>query len=164
MKGKRWAAAVLSAVIAMTAAVFAFLPGKAGAETTDGWILCQPDSFVNVREWPRKTSRKTGFLELGEQIRTDGETKNGFLHIVRCTTESGDGWVSCGYVVSDQPQVETCRAWIDSAGRVACRRATNGERRKWLHGGDELTLYACSAEWSVTSEGFVRTEYLIAER
>ena len=163
MKRKRSAVTARIAVIAMTA-ILAFLPGCAPAETADGWILCQPDSFVNVREWPRKTSRKTGFLELGEQIRTDGETKNGFLHIIGCTTESGDGWVSCGYVVGDQPQVETCRAWIDSTGRVACRRATNGERRKWLHGGDELTLYACSAEWSVTSEGFVRTEYLIAER
>lgn len=129
----------------------------------EGWIMCQPDSFVNIRESPGKGGRVVGYLELGDAIQTDGH-RNGYTHVTGISTESGEGWVASGYIVTDAPQVETVDAWIDADGRVACRRAIGGNRRKWLHAGDALTLYASSAEWSITSEGFVRTQYILAER
>ena len=129
----------------------------------DGWIMCQPDSYVNVRETPGKAGKVSGYLQLGDVIQTDGH-RNGYTHVTGIGTEDGEGWVASGYIVTDAPQIETVEAWIDADGRVACRRAIGGNRRKWLHRGDALTLYASSAEWSVTSEGFVRTQYILAER
>lgn len=129
----------------------------------EGWIMCQPDSYVNIRESPGKGGRVSGYLELGDAVQTDGH-RNGYTHVTGISSESGEGWVASGYIVTDEPQVETVDAWIDAEGRVACRRAIGGNRRKWLHAGDELTLYASSAEWSITSEGFVKTQYILAER
>lgn len=127
------------------------------------FIMCQPDSFVNVREAPRSGSHIIGYLELGEKITSDGQKKSGFIHAVDLHTESGEGWISIGYLVDDKPQIETSKAWIESKGRVACRRAIGGDRRSWLKNGDELVLYASSAEWSVTDKGFIKTEFIISE-
>lgn len=135
--------------------------GKVLAE--DAWIMCQPDSFVNVRESPGKGGRVVGYLELGDAVQT-GRNRNGYTHVTGISNESGEGWVASGYIVTDAPQVETVAAKVDANGRVACRRAIGGNRRKWLHAGDDLTLYASSAEWSITSEGFVKTQYILAER
>lgn len=132
------------------------------ARGEDCWAMCQPDSWVNIRESPGR-SRVIGYLQLGDQVNA-GRTKNGYTHIRGSYTDSGEGWVASGYLVDDEPQIETVRAWVDAEGRVACRRSIGGGRRKWLHGGDELVLYASSAEWSVTSEGFVKTELILAER
>lgn len=129
----------------------------------EGWIMCQPDSFVNIRESPGKGGRVVGYLELGDAIQTGGH-RNGYTHVTGISNESGEGWVASGYIVTDAPQVETVAAKVDADGRVACRRAIGGNRRKWLHAGDALTLYASSAEWSITSEGFVKTQYILAER
>ena len=129
----------------------------------EGWIMCQPDSYVNVRETPGKAGKVSGYLQLGDAIQTDGH-RNGYTHVTGIGTEDGEGWVAGGYIVTDAPQIETVAAKVDADGRVACRRAIGGNRRKWLHAGDQLTLYASSAEWSITSEGFVRTQYILAER
>lgn len=128
------------------------------------FVICNPDSFVNVRDAPKKGSQITGTLWIGDKVTADGHKRNGYQHVTGLTTESGDGWVYGGYLVADQPQVETVKAWVDAKGRVACRRGVNGERTRWLKSGQELTLYASSAEWSVTDKGFVQTEYILAER
>ena len=133
------------------------------AVAEQGWILCQPDSFVYIRQSPGKGREPAGYLMLGDKVVT-GAHRNGYTYVTGLSTESGDGWVASGYIVTDQPQIETVRAWIDSQGRVACRRAIGGDRRKWLRDGDQITLYASSAQWSITSEGFIQTEYILAER
>ena len=149
-------AAILAILIATTATI-----GRATAG--DGWIMCQPDSFVNIRETPGKGGRVIGHLQLGDAVQT-GSRKKGYTHIEGSYTETGDGWVASGYIVDNEPQIETVKAWVDAEGRVACRRSIGGDKRKWLKNGQELILYASSASWSVTSEGFVRTEYILAER
>lgn len=146
------------------AGVFLLMVSLFGKALGEGWIMCQPDSYVNIRETPGNRGAVIGYLELGDSVETDGQNRNGYTHIIHASTESGEGWVASGYLVQDRPQIETVTAWVDAAGRVACRRAIGGNRRKWLHHGDQLTLYASSAEWSITSEGFIRTEYVLAER
>lgn len=136
--------------------------GKVLAE--DAWIMCQPDSYVNVRAAPGKGGRVIGYLELGDGMQTDGKTAHGYAHVTGISTESGEGWVASGYIVTDAPQIETVAAKVDADGRVACRRSAGGDLRRWLDNGQELILYASSAIWSVTSEGFIRTEYILAER
>ena len=134
-------------------------PLSAFAEESELFIICQPDSFVNVREHPKMRASVSGFLEFGQKVVSDGKKRNGFVHCI-ISNESGEGWVYGGYLVSDQPVIQQSRAQISGEGRVACRRAVNGQRRKWLHNGDAVTVYAYSEEWSVTDEGFIKMRYL----
>ena len=121
------------------------------------YVLCQPDSFVNVRAFPRKGAEITGYAELGWQLETDGIRKNGY---VKVSGYEGDAWIYAGYLTDCAVTVITLKTQIVSKGRVACRRAINGTRRKWLKDGTEVTIYALSDEWSITDKGFIKTQYL----
>lgn len=127
------------------------------------WVICQPDSYLTIREKPRKNGKIAGQLYLGDRIETDGKTKNGWLHIINASTEAGDGWVYARYVVDDEPMVVTGRAWVLEGGRVAVRRYPGGKRIRWLKPGQEVTVYAWTAEWCVTNRGFVDSDFLEGE-
>lgn len=124
------------------------------------YILCQPDSFVNVREYPVKNGRICGRLEIGEEVETDGIKKNGFIHLIGTGFESGDTWVNLGFVTEDPVTVRTFQGWIESEGRVACRRSINGTRRKWLKKNTDIIVYAYAYDWSITNHGFIQTQYI----
>lgn len=124
------------------------------------WILCQPDSFVNVRERAKKTSAESGRLECGDTAQTDGAIKNGFLHLNDAPTESGEGWISKGYIVYSEPVKIMKKVNVCSFNRVACWRYIGGKRRCWVTGNDIVMLYYVSEEWSVTNKGYIRTKYL----
>lgn len=121
------------------------------------YVLCQPDSFVYVREFPKKGAEVAGRVELGWQLETDGIRKNGFLLVYGF---EGEAWISTGFVTEYPVTIFTARTQINSKGRVACRRAINGTRRKWLKNGSEVTIYAFSADWAITDKGFIQTQYL----
>lgn len=133
------------------------------AETEQRWILCQPDSYVNIRSSAAKGSQVIGRYELGQVVETDCVRKNGFLHLINLALEDNDGWVSVGFVSEYPVQTVKIQAKIASKGRVACRRSAGGERRKWLKNDCLLWVFGRSAEWSVTNEGFVQTQYLVFE-
>ena len=126
----------------------------------DAWVLCQPDSYVNVRIRPHKTARITGRLYSGDSVRLDGHSCNGYCHVSGVASEDGDGWVSTGYLVYSSPEEDGHTYRIDASGRVACRRGVDGTRRRWLHTDDILTVYMRSEEWCLTSQGFVQTEFI----
>jgi hypothetical protein len=121
------------------------------------WVICQPDSFVNVRRFARKGADIAGRVELGDELETDGKKRNGFIHVIGF---EGDGWIHSGFVTFSPVTVLTCNAQIDAPGRVACRRAINGTRRKWLIDGQNLTVFAWADDWAITNQGFVQTRYL----
>ena len=121
------------------------------------YVLCQPDSFVYVREFPKKGAQMAGYAELGDALETDGVKRNGYLLVYGF---EGDAWISTGFVTEYPVTVFTARTQINSKGRVACRRAINGTRRKWLKNGSEVTIYAFSADWAITDKGFIQTQYL----
>lgn len=123
------------------------------------FIICHPESFVNVREAPKKRGDVIGRLELGDKVESDGKEKNGYLHLINLPLEMTDGWVSLGYVTG-QMEIRTVTAEIESKGRVACRRYINGKRRKWLRDGDQVTVYGWSDDWAITSQGYIMTKYL----
>lgn len=129
------------------------------AAETELWVLCQPDSYVNIRFAPKTNSEKTGYLMLGDKVLTDGKRKNGFTHILGYT-EAGEGWVHTGFLIEDEPVIRTQAATINSKGRVACRRSVNGTRRHWLKNGDSVRVYARGLEWCITDKGFVKTAFL----
>lgn len=121
------------------------------------FVLCQPNSYVNLRQHPRKGAELAGYAELGDELETDGVKRNGFLHVLGL---DADAWINAGFVTEYPVTVETVFAQVESNGRVACRRAINGTRRKWLVNGTELTIYAYADDWTITNKGFIKTQYL----
>lgn len=121
------------------------------------YVLCQPDSFVYVRAFAKRGAAVAGYAELGDALETDGEKQNGFLRVYGF---EGEAWINAGFVTYYPVQIEEVDSWINSSGRVACRRSVNGTRRKWLKDGDDVTIYARSYEWSITDQGFIKTAYL----
>ena len=124
------------------------------------YILCQPDSFVNIRAEAVKNADVIGRYELGQEVETDGKRRNGFLHLISLSLEDSDGWINVGFVAWYPVTIETVKATVKARGRVACRRSAGGTRRKWLKNGCEVTVYAHAADWSVTSQGFIQTKFL----
>ena len=132
--------------------------GTAFAETEPVWILCQPDSYVNIREKPSGRSNSVGYAECGDVFETDGKTKGGFLHVI-AAIEAGEGWISLGYVVYEQPVYVGYKMIVNSKGRVNARKTIDGKRRCWVYPGDIVTVY-WMADWAVTNRGFIKSEYL----
>ena len=125
------------------------------------WVLCQPDSFVNVRASSSKNGDVLGRVECGDKLCTDGKTKDGFLHLTGLSFESTEGWIHKGYIVYDEPYAPCFQdTTIQSNGRVAARKTVNGDRKSWLKDGQKIKVYSVSQEWSVTNKGFVKTDYV----
>lgn len=146
----------ITAIIVLTAVIICF---SAFAEDRVVFILCNPKSYVCVRRTPRKGNNESGRLDCGDNVITDGKTKNGFLHVLGIT-ENGDGWVYMGYVVDDQPIVRDCHGYIEASGRVMTRRYINSKRSGWVEINDEVKIYAMTEQWAVTNRGFIKTKYL----
>lgn len=151
----------LIAVLLLAFVVCAALAEESGSLTEDVWVMCQPDSFVWIRERPSGKSPEAGYAECGDTFETDGSKKNGFLRIY-ASVEAGEGWISLGYIVWEKPIKVFETRHIDSKGRVNARRTVNGKRRCWLCDGEEIKVY-WMAEWAVTNKGFVKAEYIGAE-
>lgn len=154
---------LIAAIAAVVMGFILLLESAALAEDGEMWVVCGPESWVNIRERANRHSPEAGQLYLGDRVKTDGIRRNGFVHIVDASNESGEGWVNAGYLIADEPQMETDRALIIGKSRVAVRKTPGGERIRWAQPGEELTVYAWCNEWSVTSAGFVMTKYLEAQ-
>lgn len=129
-------------------------------EYTDAYIFCQPGSAVSVRENPRKTSFAGGELTIGDVVHLDGKKRNGYYHCVNMANETGDGWVSCKYIVFDEPVYINREATVISKGRLAARNTINGKVKRWLKPQSTLTVYYMTEEWCVTDKGYVKTKYM----
>lgn len=102
-----------------------------------------------------------GYACPGDDFETDGRKKDGFIHVY-ASIEAMEGWISLGYVVYSEPVRVFEKRTVDAKGRVQARKTVNGKRRRWLRPGDEVMVYY-AAEWCVTSEGFIRCEYIGGE-
>ena len=132
----------------------------AGSVAEDEYfIICNPKSYVNVRRSPKKGAEEIGRLDCGDSFLSDGKKKNGYIHVVGMT-EYGEGWIHKGYVVEDQPIIESLRGTIAATGRVKTRRYIGGKKLEWLEVCTDVWIYVMSDEWAVTNRGFIRTKYL----
>ena len=129
-------------------------------ETYNGYAVCAPDDYVNVRDRPNKNSASIGRLEPGDAVELDGDEKNGYLHCVELSFESTEGWVFAGYIVFDPPQYVHEEYTVVSLGRLAARKYVNGRRTRWLKPMQVVMVYYWSEDWCVTNKGYVRTEWL----
>lgn len=124
------------------------------------WVICQPESYVNVRKGPGNHREIVGYAVAGMRFRTDGKEKNGFLHIVDASNEYGFGWIHSGYVVFSEPEGVDREVTVKASGRVACRERIDGKRRGWVRNGDTVHVYWRTRSWAVTEKGFIQTKYL----
>ena len=133
---------------------------RAEEETTvTAWALCKPGTYVNIRLWPSKKATEVGYLDPCDKVECDGRVKDGFAHIV----EPLDGWVYAGYLTFSEPKNVNSRYVVIAKKRVAARRWIDGPQmgtKPWLINGSEVTVYYMSADWAITSRGFVRSEWL----
>lgn len=130
----------------------------ASAEDGMVYVLCNPESYVNIRENPSKKAKLAGYAYCGDDFRTDGVIRSGFIHVF-AGTETGEGWISTGFIVYSQPE-HVGETWVvESNGRVAARSTVGGKRNRWLKNGKEVQVYYV-AEVAVTNYGFVDAEYL----
>lgn len=150
------------ALIIFVAAI-AFWAGSTFAEDelATCWIMCKPGSQVSVRLEASKKSQEIGFLECGDDFLTDGESRDGW---VRCYgIGETSGWVYCGYVCTEKPEIICERYVCVAKNRVACRKWIGGpkiDQRPWLKCGQNVTVFASDGEWAITSRGYIKAEYL----
>ena len=125
------------------------------------YVLCDPESFVYIREFPKKNSREWGFLYYGDSVEVDGKKRNGYWHVDGVNTETGDGWVKGLFLDDNEPILMSAHEYIVvSCGRLAARNGVNGKRHGWLKPGTKVKVYGMSEEWAVTNKGYVKAEYL----
>ena len=133
--------------------------GAGRAENEQMWVLCNPESYVVIRERPDKKSAVGGYLYMGDEVQTDGVLRNGYLHLPSVSTEAGEGWVYRGYVdYSEAVRVDQDARTTQKQVRV--RGCIDGEVKKRLKKGTVIRVYAENLKWCVTSVGYIRAECL----
>jgi hypothetical protein len=145
--------AVITAVVCIVLCVIQSAYGE------DLYILCRPDSKVNIRSKPRKNSAVNAWIECGQCVHTDGKVKNGFVHVVGLPAEITEGWIYAGYLVDEPPAIRTYLAEVWE-GDVIARSSVNGKRLQKLREGRTVTVYAKTHMWAVTNKGFIMCDWL----
>jgi len=126
------------------------------------WVMCKPGSQVNVRRTPSKHSMEVGYLDAGDWFMTDGTSADGWI---RCygIGEYGEGWVYCGYVVTEEPEAVFEQYVCCAPKRVAIRRWMNGPKvdgSAWLTNGSNVQVFYMADEWACTNRGYILREWL----
>jgi hypothetical protein len=133
------------------------------------WIMCKPGdktkdrpgSRVSVRMEPSKKSPEIGFLECGDSFQTDGESVDGWISCLG--VGETNGWIYCGYVCTEKPEIIGERYVCVAKKQVACRKWMGGpkiEDKPWLKNGQNVQVYASDGEWAITNRGYIKAEYL----
>ena len=154
----------LVAAVLVCAAVFeiAYSRNLAAAEEhlAKCWVMCKPGSRVTIRMEPRKGSAEAGFLECGDWFMTDGESVDGWIS---CIGAGEGGWIYCGYVVTEKPEL-IGRTYMCNAGKqAACRKWMGGpqvDTRPWIRNGETCQVFVMADGWAVTSRGYIKSEWL----
>lgn len=134
-------------------------PNYAAAEDDGLYVLCMPESVVNVRSRPNKDASVVGWVAFGRYVHTDGKAKNGFVHVTDLAAEVTEGWIYAGFLVDEQPRKEKYNAEV-WGGDVIARESVNGKRIRKLRDGQTVTVYAQTNRWCVTNKGYVMADWL----
>lgn len=124
-----------------------------------GFVLCDPESTVNIRETPDKSGIILGEMLCGDELKLDGKTRGEWLHVVDLGLEMSEGWISRRYVSDARVTVERYLAKTKVA-KVRVRANIDGKVTRRLKKGATVTVLASAPDWSVTDVGYIRTECL----
>lgn len=154
---------LFGALIVLLVIAFLYDTGLAEEEidSTQVWVLCDPDSYVSIRSGPSKKYTAIGGATCGSTMMTDGVVKKGFLHVYDLAAEDDEGWISTRYIVYSEPEETPYRMEVVADGRVALRKWVGGKIIGWLYSGDVVTVQCMCDEWAVTTRGYVMSEFLI---
>ena len=159
------AAVILVVVIALSVTLC-----KGEESLVKCWVMCKPEThdhtinYVHVRRTPSKNGMEVGYLDTGDWFMTDGTSADGWI---RCYDigEYGEGWVYCGYVVTEEPEVINETYVCCAPKRVAIRRWMNGPQvsgAPWLTNLSTVYVYYIADGWACTNQGYIKAEYLEA--
>jgi hypothetical protein len=158
---------VLFVIACLAAVIIGWTWGTASCKASEErlitcWVMCKPGDFINVRRTPSRSGEQVGRLDACDSFLTDAEAKNGWI---RCygIGEYGEGYIYCGYVVTEEPEVVMENATCTAYGRVACRRWMGGPRTEhggWLAPLSDVTVFYMTSDWACTSRGYIQTKYL----
>ena len=140
-------------------AQYAWVSARADEQLATCWIMCKPGSYVTIRSTPGKNGQVNGYLDSGDSFQTDGESKDGWIS---CCSGEG-GWVYCGYVVTEKPQIVGERYICAAKKQVACRKWMGGPQidgRPWLRNGEFVQVFLMADGWAITNRGYIRSEWL----
>ena len=151
-------------VLAGFLAMVFLLCGSAGAERkknpTEAWVMCQPDSEVNVREFPNRHAAEVARVFPGDRIELTGKKKGRWYH---CTipSENGEGWIRGDFLVFTEPEIyPEGKIFETTNGKLYARYSIRGNKRKTLKKGVKVTVYMMSEDWAITSQGFIMSKFL----
>lgn len=131
-----------------------------GEQLATCWIMCKPGSYVTIREKPNKTAAEAGYLDSGDSFQTDGESVDGWI---RCCGAGEGGWVWCGYVVTEKPEIIGERYICVALKQAACRKWMGGPQvdgAGWIKNGQYCEVFCMADGWAVTNRGYIRSEWL----
>ena len=77
--------------------------------------------------------------------------------------EYGEGWIYCGYVVTEEPQMIGKQYRVNSNGRVIIRKWMNGPKvdgKGYLVNGSTVTVFCIADGWAMTNRGYIKAEFL----
>ena len=124
------------------------------------WVMCKPGSRVSVRWSPSKSAPESGYAECGDSFLTNGESVDGWI---RCYDIGEGGWIYCGYVTTQKPEIVGERYVCCAVKQVACRKWMYGpqiDEKPWMKNGQFCHVYVTDGEWAVTNRGYIKLEYL----
>ena len=141
-------------ILAMIMIILMISPAKAD------WVMCQPDGEVRVRKKPSISSEEVARVYPMDEVVVD-KVKNGWSHVI-IGCEAGEGWND--HLTGSEPEFfPDGKIFIATRGKLAVRRSINGEIIKKIKKGTEVKVFYRSEDWSVTSIGYIKSEFLEAE-
>lgn len=148
---------LIAAIIMLTILIPCLTRAEAPAEA---WVMCNPESEVNVRNRPNKHATVEAHVYAGQKLELSGKKRGRWYHCyVPC--EAGEGWIREDYLSFTEPEVyEDGRTFETTCGNLFARYSIKGNRCAKLKKGVRVTVYLAADEWSVTSRGFIKTEFL----
>lgn len=155
-----WVALLL--VLAFILVMFGDAAAIAGRPITySSWVLCQPDSRVNIRSGPDVSYDVVGYAYPMDELTCDSVTDDGWVHAIDLPCDAGEGYVYVGYLAGEEPRhYAGSMMQVSADGRVAVRSHMCGSRVMWVQPGAQVEVYQMADEWAVTSLGFIRAKYL----
>ena len=126
------------------------------------WCVCQPDSEINIRAFPKHGSEIAGRAFPGDQFYTDGKKRGTWVHIIDASCEAGEGWIHSGYL-SDSPIREVNAEYVTTRNKVIARRFIGGKIRAKLKKGVVVTVFYISGNVAITNYGIMIIDYLEAK-
>ena len=160
--------ALASACIVLFTATFLIWQHHLAASAEDSFVtcfvMCKPveGNYVSIRRTPSRSGMEVGRLECGDWFETDGTSKDGWIRVYGIG-EYGEGWIYCGYVVTEEPQMIGKQYRAACNGRLIIRKWMNGPKvdgKGYLVNGSTVQVFCIADGWAMTNRGYIMAEFL----